>query len=340
MATIALMGRRDGPPPAENPIPLPNAPRLPRPMDGRQPTGDRHQDAGGSARRDHVQASSPPVADELAAAIRARHLNALLKGRREELQLSQEDVAEKLQVSARAYGNWERGRVKKWTDHKLYTLSTVLKMTGLQQRRLFLLTVDREPQPHRESLSGPPTPENAQTKTYLRDYATMINAVTFPSFLVDHRWNVKLTNPAFRDLFRDARSHTTAMPDQNFLRFVIFHPDAPTVLADHSRSWLLPMLAQLSSALEIYDQDHVLHAIRRDIARDPAIHHAYLHDTPKWLNAVGCDETVRPLHHPDRLGLTHCRMVGETPRTLQARGFTHITMVLTTAGGLKRTREA
>ncbi|MFE1750919.1 MmyB family transcriptional regulator [Streptomyces anandii] len=179
-----------------------------------------------------------------------------------------------------------------------------------------------------------PVPDSREAQAYLRDYATLLQAVPFPSFVVDQRWDVVLANSAFNSLFGRAAPHPTAMPDVNFLRFVLFHPDAGTVLGDHESRWCLPMLAQFAAALERRGHDPALQAVRRDIAQDPIMEAAYRHGLPHWIRSVGesaaePDGAVRPLLHPDpRWGATDCRIVEETPATLRDLGYTRLTLVL------------
>ncbi|MGW0816287.1 MmyB family transcriptional regulator [Streptomyces viridiviolaceus] len=179
-----------------------------------------------------------------------------------------------------------------------------------------------------------PVPATPEAQAYLQDYAALLEAVPFPSLVVDHRWDVVLANGAFRTLFQGIGPHPTAMPADNFLRFVLFHPDASAVLGEHESSWCLPMLAHFASAVERYGHDHGLQAIRRDIAQDPIMEAAYRQGLPHWIRAVGeeaveHDGAVRPLHHPDpRWGVTECRIVVETPRSLQELGYTRLTLVL------------
>lgn len=180
----------------------------------------------------------------------------------------------------------------------------------------------------------PPVLETPEAQAYLEDYAVFLNAVPFPSLVVDHRWDVLLANAAFRTLFRDVEPHPTAMPGDNFLRFVLFHPDAPTVLGEHESSWCLPMLAHFAKTVERDGHDHGLQAIRRDIAQDPIMEAAYRQGLPHWIRAVGeqaaeHDGAVRPLHHPDpRWGATDCRLVVETTRILEGMDCTRLTLVL------------
>ncbi|MFI8191287.1 hypothetical protein ACIF8T_21120 [Streptomyces sp. NPDC085946] len=177
-------------------------------------------------------------------------------------------------------------------------------------------------------------PETPEDQAYLEDYTAFLEAVPFPSFVVDRRWDVVLANSAFRTLFAAVGPHPTAMPGENFLRFVLFHPDAATVLGDHESSWCLPMLAQFAAALERHGHDHALQSVRRDIAQDPIMEAAYRHGLPHWIRAVGAeaaehDGAVRPLLHPDpRWGATDCRIVVEAPRTLRRTGCARWTLVL------------
>jgi hypothetical protein len=61
---------------------------------------------------------------------------------------------------------------------------------------------------------------------------------------------------------------------------------------------------------------------------------AYRQGLPHWIRAVGeeaveHDGAVRPVLHPDpRWGATDCRVVGETPKTLENMGYTRLTLVL------------
>ncbi|MFI2369344.1 transcriptional regulator [Streptomyces sp. NPDC018833] len=182
----------------------------------------------------------------------------------------------------------------------------------------------------------PAEPADPATQAYLRDYAALMDAVPLPSLLFDRGWDVVHTNPAFDALFRNMGPHPTAMPHQNFLRFALFHPDARTVLAEHETSWCLPLMAQLAGALEGDGdgEDDGLSAIRDDIALDPIMDAAYRCGLPLWMSAVGAaaihhDGAVRPVNHPDpRWGRTDCRIVDETPATLQGKGYTRLTLVL------------
>jgi hypothetical protein len=185
----------------------------------------------------------------------------------------------------------------------------------------------------------PPAPRSVPVRTeaqkaYLQDYALLLEAVTFPSVVVDHCWDVILTNSAFTSLFRGIAPHPTAMPGDNFLRFVLFHPDAGTVLGEHEARWCLPMLAHFAATVERRGPDPGLQAIRRDIAQDPIMEAAYRHGLPHWMRAVGAsaaepDGAVRPLLHPDpRWGATECRLVEEAPATLRDLGYTRLTLVL------------
>ncbi|MEU4654711.1 hypothetical protein AB0G32_12280 [Streptomyces sp. NPDC023723] len=179
-----------------------------------------------------------------------------------------------------------------------------------------------------------PAPATPEAQAYLDDYAALLDAVPHPSFVVDHRWDVVLANGAFRTLFRETGPHPTAMPGDNFLRYVLFHPDAPEVLGEHESRWCLPMLAHFASVIEHHGHDHVLQAIRREIAQDPIMEAAYRQGLPHWIRAVGeaaveHDGTLRPLRHPDaRRATAECRVVVETSRSLAELGYQRLTLVL------------
>ncbi|MFD6335280.1 helix-turn-helix domain-containing protein [Streptomyces niveus] len=265
--------------------------------------------------------------------MQANRLQHFLRGRRGHLDLSQNQVAGRLAITERSYGNWERGRVKEWTDDKLYALAEALEMSEYQTARLFLYAVGRAPQSDLCATFRRTESEDPAVAAFLGDYTVMMDALSLPSFVINQRWDVKMANLAFRDLVREVRSHPTAMPSENFLRFGLFHPDAHTVLVDHPK-WQLAMLAQLSSSLEWHDEDTGLQAIRRDVYLHPALRDAYLNDMPDWVLGSGADlvhheDAVRELRHPDpRVGLRGCRLVEETPRSLKALGLTRLTLVL------------
>ncbi|MFF7953702.1 helix-turn-helix domain-containing protein [Streptomyces griseorubiginosus] len=273
-----------------------------------------------------------PPGEALATEMQANRLQYFLKGRRDHLDLSQCQVAERLGISDRAYGDWERGRIKEWTDEKLYGLAEALEMSEYQTTRLFLYAVGRAPQPDLHAAFRH-TSNDTDIAAFLGDYAVMLNALSLPTVVLDQGWDVKMANAAYRDLFSKVRLHPTAMPTTNFLRFGLFHPDASAVLVDHLK-WQLAMLAQLTSSLERNGHDPVLQAIRRDVYLHPALRDAYLTDMPNWVLGSGADlvhheGTVRELRHPDPgIGLQGCRLLEETPRSLKALGLIRLTLVL------------
>nr|WSX48938.1 helix-turn-helix domain-containing protein [Streptomyces sp. NBC_00974] len=267
-------------------------------------------------------------------AVRSERRKEILRQRREELGLSQEDMAARLRISVRAYGNWERGLVKEWTDRKLLALAEALEMGERQCFWLFRVMVDRDPPPTWRGAEDSRLPDDPAQRDYLCDYAALMEAVPYPSFLVDHRWDVALTNSAFDRLFQSVRPHPTALPDDNFLRFVLFHPDAAAVLEDHEPSWCVPLLARFSTALDASPEDEGLRSIRQEVARDPFMEAAYRYGVPHWLSTYGAeaaeqDGAVRSVRHPDpSWGLVRCRLVAESSRMLDGMGLTRMTLVL------------
>ncbi|GAA1596355.1 hypothetical protein GCM10009731_57000 [Streptomyces globosus] len=271
--------------------------------------------------------------------MRSERRKEILRQRREELGLSQEDLAARLRISVRAYGNWERGLVKEWTDRKLLALAEALEMSERQCFWLFRVMVDRDPPPTWRAAADSRLPDDPAQRDYLVDYAALMEAVPHPSFLVDHRWDVALTNSAFDRLFQSVRPHPTALPDDNFLRFVLFHPDAAAVLEDHEPAWCVPLMAQFAGALEAAPEDEGLRSIRQEIARDPFMEAAYRYGVPHWLKTHGSeaaerDGAVRTVRHWDpQAGLVRCRIVAESSRMLDAMGLTRITLVLSSPQG-------
>jgi len=280
--------------------------------------------------------ASPKTADDqMAAAMRASRLQEFLRGRREFLDLSQEEVAARLQLTARAYGTWERGRIKEWTDAKLFALAEALEMTGYQVTRLFQLAVEREPGPNLRDVPVQSVLRSPGIRAFLHDYEVLMNAVSLPTFLIDHHWNVIRSNQAYQELFQGLPAHPTAMPDINFLRFGLFHPDAPQVLVDH-RGWRRLMLAKLASGLEEDAHDRTLLAIRQEVSEHPELNDDYLHGVPRVPGTDSCmafrDGPVHTLRRPEHHEVAGCRLVEDRPKALQALECLRITIVFTNMG--------
>ncbi|MER0449315.1 hypothetical protein ABR738_32995 [Streptomyces sp. Edi4] len=175
---------------------------------------------------------------------------------------------------------------------------------------------------------------NPELRAYVHDYFTMTDALPFPSVVLDSGWGVAHSNAAYDALFDGVGPHPTAMPGHNFLRFVLFHPEAASVLAEHETAWCLPLLAQFAEAFADDESAPWLRDIRRDIADDPIMDAAFRLGLPHWVKAVGDaavhhDGAVRQVCHPDPgRGRTSCRLFIESPRTLREFGLRRLTMVL------------
>ncbi|MFE9116394.1 hypothetical protein [Streptomyces sp. NPDC007172] len=180
----------------------------------------------------------------------------------------------------------------------------------------------------------PGLPDDPEIRAYVHDYFAMTDALPFPSVVLDPGWGVAHSNPAYDALFGGVGPHPTAMPDDNFLRFVLFHPDAASVLAEHETTWCLPLLAQFAEAYADDESAPGLQDIRREIADDPIMDAAFRLGLPHWVEAVGDaavhhDGAVRHLRHPDpERGRTSCRLISESPRTLRQFGLRRLTLVL------------
>ncbi|MGW6145259.1 MmyB family transcriptional regulator [Streptomyces sp. NPDC055140] len=283
--------------------------------------------------------TSTPLATREIEGIRNHRLHEFIKSRREHLGLTMDHMARRLEMTSRGYSNWEHGITKQWTEEKLRSLGEALELPDPQLTRLFWLAVGRPPQPGPLS-SSRHTSTGADTHSpLLRDYTVLLNALSLPSFVVNHRWEVQSANSAYRDLFTTVRPHPTAMPAHSLCRFALFHPDAPDVLIDH-RQWQLAMLAHLAAALERHGQDPHLQAMRREVYMHPSLRNAFLDDVPRWTAGVfsaQADPDVRRIRTEDPLGaIQTCRIVEENERSLELAGFSRVTLVLTPFEGAVR----
>ncbi|GAA0628208.1 hypothetical protein GCM10010394_69130 [Streptomyces crystallinus] len=187
---------------------------------------------------------------------------------------------------------------------------------------------------------------DAEARAYVDDHMAMMDATDLPSFLVDRGWNVVHANTAYDRLFGAVGPHPTAMPRDNFLRFVLFHPHAGAVLAQHETSWCLPMLARLSAALERDPHDPELRAVRREVADDPLMSAAYQQGLPHWMRAVGRaavehDGAVRAVRHPDPgWDAVECRVLEESSGALGELGLRRVTLVPRREPAAPRARES
>ncbi|MEV8523631.1 MULTISPECIES: hypothetical protein [unclassified Streptomyces] len=181
---------------------------------------------------------------------------------------------------------------------------------------------------------APGLPDDPELRAYLHDYFAMTDALPFPSVVLDQGWGVTHANASYDALFGGVGPHPTAMPGHNFLRFVLFHPDAAEVLAEHETAWCLPMLAQFAEAYAGNESAPGLSDIRSEIAGDPIMDAAFRLGLPYWVRAVGDaavhhDGALRHVRHPDpERGRTSCRLVVESPRTLRRLGMRRLTLVL------------
>ncbi|MEU3499617.1 hypothetical protein ABZ726_02205 [Streptomyces hundungensis] len=225
------------------------------------------------------------------------------------------------------------------------SVTKVLAVRALAAGRPFALVEER---PGQQTAAGervaddtttvttqpPGLPDDPELRAYVEDYFAMTDALPFPSVVLDPGWGVAHANPAYDALFGGIGPHPTAMPDHNFLRFVLFHPDAAAVLAEHETAWCLPLLAQFAAAFADDESAPGLRDIRREIADDPIMDAAFRLGLPHWVEAVGDaavhhDGALRHLRHPDpKRGRTSCRLVNESPRTLRKFGLRRLTMVL------------
>lgn len=85
----------------------------------------------------------------------------------------------------------------------------------------------------------------------------MIDALEHPSVVYTACWDVVIMNRPFIDVFGGVRRHAMAHPTRNTTAFVLFHPDAPTLLGGNDlevyrEHWLMPALAHFTATRQQY----------------------------------------------------------------------------------------
>ena len=180
---------------------------------------------------------------------------------------------------------------------------------------------------------GPGTLE-ARSAGYLQDYAVLLDSVPFPSLVVDHRWDVLLTNGAFRTLFQGVEPHPTANPVPTSSGSCCSTRTPPRCWATTSRAGACRCSPTSPRPRSGTPTTPGLHAIRRDIAQDPIMDAAYRHGLPHWLRAVGGGPpgTTAPYGpcctRTPAWGTTECRLLVETTSVLEEMGCRRVTFVL------------
>jgi hypothetical protein len=253
-----------------------------------------------------------------------QHLRRVFEGARDDLGLSQDQLGKMLGgITGRTYRNWMLFPTQLNAD-QLGKLTEALKLSAAVRASVWALSGRRTPL----SSTGAEGPSRE-----LRVYRHLINGSSHPTVVYDYAWDVVTANAAFYELFATVRSHATAMPTLNTVRYILFHPDAHVLLGgDHSafhEYWLMPTLANFVAVSQQLPNDNRLQSIRSDIAASPNLRSA-LEQVPDWIRKYEGDVHVssdpRPIWDPRRDVLDHVHVVtfshqGYQPQTLNQAAF-------------------
>ncbi|WP_281291437.1 helix-turn-helix domain-containing protein [Streptomyces botrytidirepellens] len=241
--------------------------------------------------------------------------------------MSQQKLAELIDVAPKTVQNWVTG-AKKMHEENLDKVAAVLQMTP--QFRDLLRELVTKPDSQMQPLDG--ADPNA-LQAYLQDYRADADHSPHPAHTSDGAWDVLASNPAWCELMSQVADHPRDSPHVNVMRFVLFHPAAPQVLLDWRRSWLIPMLAHLDTALQLHPDHPVLQKIYHDAQCHPELTETYEQDVPSHFAAsnpstdiVHPDGNVVPIKHP-RLGPMTVRMRVVLPMEWAAWGVREVKLI-------------
>lgn len=145
--------------------------------------------------------------------------------------LSQEAAAALLGVSARWYGEFERGRIKNHAPGFLERVPAVLHMTTHEREMMFLLTTGQQPPRPDGNLPLDPT------------WQAALNASSLPGYVSNSTWDIEMWNPAFEAIWDEGDLPT------NTVRFLLLNQRArEKYLPNWRDGWALQILRQLRAA--------------------------------------------------------------------------------------------
>lgn len=257
---------------------------------------------------------------------RDQMIRKLVESEQQRLGVAKQDLAKALGITPRQFRNWmaapsrlDLGQVEK--------LARVLGMSPSRQADLYVLKGLLPPAPPVEELRR--SPEMAV-------YQRMIDGQGSPSVVYSTAWDVVLYNGPFWDFFGRVPPHETAHPTRNLTRYVLFHPDAPSILGGgdgeaYREMWLMPALANFAATLRQWPADERLLAIEQDINSRPDLRNAY-GDVPRWIVAhsdIPINADARPVRDPRTGDMAEVRIVLEAHQSYQATTLQRSTWILT-----------
>ncbi|GAA1213641.1 hypothetical protein GCM10009578_065610 [Streptomyces rhizosphaericus] len=241
--------------------------------------------------------------------------------------ISQQKFADRIGVSPTTVQGWLTGK-KGMSQEKLERVAETLQMNPQFRELLYELVMGFEPPPLPSLRADPEALQD-----YLQDYGRSVEPLPFPAHASDLAWNILASNSAWHELMAPAADHPTDGPHVNIMRFTLFHPEAPRVLADWLRRWLVPMLAKLSQAMELHSDHPDLIEIDRDVRRRPQLARMYQQAPSSYLADSGIPtDIIHPdgnevrVNHPDR-GRIKVRMRVKEPLLFKHLGFREVMLI-------------
>ncbi|MEE1737062.1 helix-turn-helix transcriptional regulator [Streptomyces sp. BE147] len=257
-------------------------------------------------------------------------LTKFLVNARDKKNFKQEDLAGEVGMSGRHYRTWETAR-RPIPRTRLDDLARALGLDEIGRRQLYRLTGHMVPLPG--ALSG-----NAKLLELTERWANVhIHRRSDPACLTDGAWNVVVANDAYFQLFEAVSPHSLNHPTIHWLRWILFHQDAPHMLGKWRDSWMLPTLSQFALAFQNNQTDPQLRRIRVEIAARAELERAYLHKIPELL--------AQPTEYPDDEdgvvreilagvgGYASVLLTTAIPSHARDHGFRAVTMSLTAPSG-------
>lgn len=247
----------------------------------------------------------------------------IVEDARKRLGLTTQALAERLEIDRRSFTNWMR-QPRKLDATRLEKLVSALSLGPEDRHTLFVLTGQLPPAPPAEELRA--TREMAV-------YQMMIDGLAHPTQVYGYDWDNVIMNKAYTDIFGKVRPHATAHPMRNPMRYTLFHPDAPQILAGGDiglfrEHWFLPALAHFSLTLQQRPNDQRLLALEQQILQS---HRRDYQAVPRWIVENGDDIAInahaRSFWDPRTGRETHVHVVTESHQGYQATTLIRSTLV-------------
>jgi hypothetical protein len=205
-------------------------------------------------------------------------------------------------------------------------LVDALDMSAENRANLYLLTGQLPPAPAMVELRR--TPEMAL-------YQVMIDGLEHPSVVYSECWDVVIMNRPFIEVFGGVRRHAMAHPTRNTTAFILFHPDAPTLLGGNDpeafrEHWLMPALANFAATLQQHPEEPRLQAMEQQINQRPALRRAY-ERAPGWIaqnGDIAVNASARLFFDPRVGKLVHAHVITEAHQGYQSIALQRATFIL------------